>query len=539
MDQTKRKEIGAFYTPYKAAKVVVDWAISSKNEKILEPSFGGCSFLEACADRLIELGANDAYKNIYGCDIDSSAFDDYLFKIDGINKGSNQFKKIDFLKTNLEDLGGSKFDTIIGNPPYVSYHSMSKDLRALCESIFKKHDVKIKGLYSLWMPFVLKSLEYLENGGNVGYILPNSLLDSDYALELRSHLKRSFKQVTIIRVAERLFKSSGTNEISVLLLCEEFNSGLNTNCIEYTGFIDKIESLNNFIIDNASGALSKVTSYSDFFALPGNIQNYYKIGDVYQVKIGIVTGLNSFFVINKNLVEENQLDDKYLRWVLKNARFIPGISVTEKQLEDLYNKNENVILVSSEGAPYLDDEFINYCSQLDNSFIENNKTFNKRNPWHALRYEQSPDCFMAYMIADGPRLIVNHANVTCTNNLHRLYAKEHYTHKDILLTSLSLLTSFSQLSAEIEGKNYGSGLLKIEPTACKNIKLLQYKGSRNIRTIQRVYEEIDLLFRLGDKEKVTKLVDEFFFESYEGNYDYIVNALNQIRKYRYMYNGKK
>ena len=48
-----RKELGAYYTPSALSQVMSDWAIRKPTDKILEPSFGGCGFLESCEKSLM------------------------------------------------------------------------------------------------------------------------------------------------------------------------------------------------------------------------------------------------------------------------------------------------------------------------------------------------------------------------------------------------------------------------------------------------------------------------------------------------------
>ena len=61
-----RKRLGAFYTPDTLSKLLCDWAIRSPDDTVLEPSFGGCSFLVSSYDRLQELGSKTPAEKVYG-----------------------------------------------------------------------------------------------------------------------------------------------------------------------------------------------------------------------------------------------------------------------------------------------------------------------------------------------------------------------------------------------------------------------------------------------------------------------------------------
>mgnify|MGYP003599951813 FL=1 len=92
-----KKKLGAFYTPNNLCQILADWAITSSENKILEPSFGQCGFLEASRLRLERLGCPDPKENIYGCDIDTNAFD-FLKKILGEPIDEQKFILEDFMK---------------------------------------------------------------------------------------------------------------------------------------------------------------------------------------------------------------------------------------------------------------------------------------------------------------------------------------------------------------------------------------------------------------------------------------------------------
>jgi hypothetical protein len=63
-----RRILGAFYTPPTAADFIADWAIRSDNERVLEPSFGGGTFLRAISQAAFRKGFADVH--ITGIEID-------------------------------------------------------------------------------------------------------------------------------------------------------------------------------------------------------------------------------------------------------------------------------------------------------------------------------------------------------------------------------------------------------------------------------------------------------------------------------------
>ncbi|NJL30835.1 MAG: hypothetical protein HC898_03935 [Phycisphaerales bacterium] len=59
----EKKTIGAFYTSGDVAHYLTERVIENKHQKILEPSFGDGSFINALIDRYFMMGWDDNLKN--------------------------------------------------------------------------------------------------------------------------------------------------------------------------------------------------------------------------------------------------------------------------------------------------------------------------------------------------------------------------------------------------------------------------------------------------------------------------------------------
>ncbi|WP_158087414.1 Eco57I restriction-modification methylase domain-containing protein [Pantoea cypripedii] len=156
-----RKELGAYYTPSALSQVMSDWAIRKPTDKILEPSFGGCGFLESCEKSLIEMGCINPIDNLFGVDVDIKAFDT-LQKKYGHLLQEKQFLLRDFINVSTHDFGIESFDVVIGNPPYISMHNMSYEQRKSCETVFSTSPFRTKTLgrnASLWGFFLIACFE--------------------------------------------------------------------------------------------------------------------------------------------------------------------------------------------------------------------------------------------------------------------------------------------------------------------------------------------------------------------------------------------
>ena len=69
---TLQKLRGAYYSPPEIVKFLTSWAIKSKEDKLLEPSFGDGVFLHSAYNRYKELGSSNVktLKNMYAVELD-------------------------------------------------------------------------------------------------------------------------------------------------------------------------------------------------------------------------------------------------------------------------------------------------------------------------------------------------------------------------------------------------------------------------------------------------------------------------------------
>jgi len=72
---------------------------------------------------------------------------------------------------------------------------------------------------------------------------------------------------------------------------------------------------------------------------------------------------------------------------------------------------------------------------------------------------RGPDLFLSYMAHETPRLAWNRAGAASTNLIHGVYLKNPTWAEDLAANWQNPATA---LSAELEGRTYGGGVLKME-----------------------------------------------------------------------------
>ncbi|MGQ0566179.1 MAG: N-6 DNA methylase [Gemmobacter sp.] len=124
----ERRQLGAYYTPELLSDLLASWAIRSRDDVVLEPSFGGCGFLQSAVKALEDCESADAKSSICGCDIDAVAFD-YLSEVLGGPADLVRFVQGDFLEIERPAGWPASFDVVMGNPPYIPYQKIESSRR--------------------------------------------------------------------------------------------------------------------------------------------------------------------------------------------------------------------------------------------------------------------------------------------------------------------------------------------------------------------------------------------------------------------------
>ena len=70
-----RRLLGAYYTPDELATVLVEWALELGKGTVLDPSFGGCAFLNAATRVLADQGIPEPGRLVFGVDVEPSCLD--------------------------------------------------------------------------------------------------------------------------------------------------------------------------------------------------------------------------------------------------------------------------------------------------------------------------------------------------------------------------------------------------------------------------------------------------------------------------------
>jgi adenine-specific DNA-methyltransferase len=484
LERAEDKLLGRFYTPSNLAVAMTEWAIRSMTDRAIDPSYGGCAFFAAAADRLAELGAKAPMDQLYGVDIDRSAPKHLAALARSFGADStlseNNFRTADFLSLSHRSFA-TGVNCILSNPPYVRHHRLTSDQIETARATLGAHADGLSYRASYWAYFVLHSLTFLSPGGRLAVVLPSAFLNADYAGPVRQALASQFRLVRVAVLKERVFRDA--QESAVVVLADGFKETSRQTTLEVQESVESLLSWcrNDTKPDELPFALARDAldwrshligeSASDAFRKTIARTDCKRLGDLSRLRIGVVTGANKFFILSDDEVHALKLPTSVLRRIVSGSRQLPDLSLTEKAFDELRLSGRSVWLLavpqSCRSAPVME-----YTASSEATRAATAYHSRLRDPWYSISDLESPDAFLTYVNGRAPRIILNRANALCTNALHRIRWRGPLDVSAQRGLALSFLTSLSGLSAEISGRSTGGGALKLEPSDAKRVRLL-------------------------------------------------------------------
>lgn len=526
--------LARFYTPPIVAHALADWAIKDGGATVLDPSYGACAFLYAALEAFRRAGNPAPGKQIYGVDLDPGARS-HLGPLVAAGAAPDQFVTDDFFNVSPEHFDGL-LSAVLGNPPYIRYQNIPHESRERAVARLSSFGIRLSRRASYWAFFLLYSIQFLRPGGRLAMVLPGAFLHADYSEEVRRQLVKHFEEVTIYLLRQRIF--DGTDEESVLV----FASGAGRPHKRLrVGTLGTLEDLSKALANteqstrpvpspDADGAWLRALVEPETLALYHTLvesPHVIRVGEWVEARIGVVTGNNQFFILSRQEQRDANIGDHFLAPIVRRALHLKGLCVRDEDLRGLDENGEGFLLLRltekqvQAGVPSAVREYIRYGERIG---VSKARKCRERQYWYVVPDTSVPAAFVPCMSAAWPRMVVNLSQYTCTNNILRLRWRNERQAEDWARLALGTLSSMSQLSAELVGRSYGGGVLKLEPSELARLAVPLIPREAADALAARV----DLLLR-QDKSTATQVVDAALLRS---NIGLTASGLDRLRAAR-------
>lgn len=519
-----RRKLARFDTPRPLSQALVDWAVRAPTDTIFEPSSGSGVFIHSAVHRLRLLKADDPLRNIRACDIDPRAC--RQTRLDsGLHE--RQVWNADLMTlASPKGIDGHRFDVIVGNPPFLKLHDMTDEQRETARSAADRLAWPLDRKASLWAYFVIACVRGLTDGGRLSLILPQGALHAGYARDVMHGAARFFKRSMLVSLRETCFASVGTKERTVVFFGDDYQPDGKTATAAALVECANVDAMKTFLAGSTRPRFQQVprlnghavphllsTSASSVLHLE-DVPHSAALGSFLEVKIGAVTGANDFFILTEAERRQRRLPLSSVMPVIQKFPTDAGLRVSRPLWKRLRDRGDRCWML----YPEQDDARVSvqaYLGTFPAADIEANRTFGKRAHWYRTQLTPPPDAYMKYLSSKGPRLALATFDSQCTNTIHAIYFNAGLTLTQRRMIVLSAMSTFSRLSAEFEGRSYGTDALKLEPSEAKRMRIL-VPPTVNGRQVARLFSAVHALLANGNEIEATALVDAWLYKTVPG-----------------------
>jgi adenine-specific DNA-methyltransferase len=497
-DQTAQKLRGAYYTPMEISDFLSSFAITKETQNVLEPSCGNGIFI---------LSASKINSNveIIGIELDEAEAQRATSRVKFSKTSVTVYSGNYFDVIKQPKLNHERFDAILGNPPYVRYQFIESHIQDQAAGVFYGAGLKFTKHTNLWVPFVVDSLKRLKPGGRLAMVIPRELLNVIHPGPLRKLLLQECSQILIIDPRELLFEEALQGTILLMAskkISHKENSRLGIMHAQDKSFLklSPTELFDNFEYKVCSPSESKwmtsllSSSERSCFEKASRLTEVFQLGELAQIEVGMVTGANEYFLINKSTAINFNLQ-KNIRPMVGRSQHLSGIVYGEIEHS---NNVENDLPVFFVDFPNLPFEKLNKSLKAYVRFGEDQNLHTRyktriREPWYVVPSKWEPELFLLKRSNYFPRLVVNEISALNTDTAYRITSLG----IDARKLAWCFVNSLTVISAELEGRSYGGGVLELVPSEIRRLVVPivdcseEEINSLNSRFIKGVaYEEI-------------------------------------------------
>jgi hypothetical protein len=486
---------GGFYTPQR----LVEHAVSRVRAltidhgsplRVLEPSSGDGAFLEGLAASDLDIA------EVCGIEIvaaEAAKCHERLVRLGMRGSVINEST----LSWSLQNR--DYYDVVVGNLPFVRFQFISPEDRKDALRHAAQLGVALGGVANLWLPILLAALRRLRVGGCYSLVLPAECFTGisagsgrawilEQSQDLRCDLFPSGSypgvlQEVVILSGRRTENESAARQVTFVQHDRAFHA---SDPLEDGSAVVETHTIP---VGSASWTPYLLSSpLREAIAEFSTLDSVRALGGVAKIGVAAVTGANAYFSLTRQDLTEHGLH-RWARPLLPRARHAPGLVFTEDDYDFLVHSGNHAYLFDagySEDDPFSSSGARAYIEAGERAAIHRRYKCRIRSPWYAVPHIKRGRLLMSKRSHRFPRLILNDTDAVTTDTIYcGTMIDESFAPAALVA---GFLNSGTLLSAELEGRNFGGGVLELVPSEVARLL---------VPTVPRLAGEIDRLDRIS------------------------------------------
>lgn len=500
----ERAENEQFLTPGGIAGFLVDWCIDDTQGSLLDPAVGTGVFLSAAAEKTPEL-------DLYGYDVDPLMLQTTRARLEHKTDSPNlSLREQDFLSQNFPD----EHDYLICNPPFKKFKEYENS--NVADWLEARYGVQLNQQANLYCAFLIHAYSFLKENGRAAFITPNEFLYANYGAEVKEFLVNEYRlEALILLDSEEIFDEILTTPVISLFSKGETDGPTKfVKLDDWPGTSRLLEILSQEPTNTVpQSELDTNINWLNYFADSkvrdsGLLTDFESVADI---KRGIATGHNEFFLNTESEIEQENLSPDTFSRVIAKSGHCRNLSLTESDLDQLDEEGKPTYLLYH--VDEVDDELQQYLDYGRSIDVHERYLAKNRTPWYSVERRDPAPVLATTFSRDDMRFILNSAGARNLTAFHSIYP--HCDSREEIKALLAFLNSgvFDSMM-DVEKRVHG-GLGKFEPNDLKRLNVLDVTqvDEATITRLAALFEELESARRNGNDtnepiEKIDSIVQQ-------------------------------
>lgn len=366
------------------------------------------------------------------------------------------------------------YDLALGNPPFVRFQFVDATLRAETHSLAASLGLTLRGVSNLWQPVLLGAVAALRPGGVFAFIVPAEIFTG-----ISGHDVREWLLSNVIGLHVDVFDARSFPQVlqEVVVISGRRRQDAETPHRTLAFHEHRLGGARRWQHEVAEAQ----RTWTRYLLTPAQLAHLdaavaqtpvAQLGTVARFEVATVTGANAYFCVDDASVDEYGLAP-WTRPLLPRTRHAAGLVFTEADHKDIASQGLRAHLLdfcAKRPDPTKNAGAQRYLEIGERSELPLRYKCRIRTPWYRVPVTSPGELLMAKRSHHFPRVVVNEATVVTTDTIYRGRMTV-----DSPMTARALAASFHNsltlLSAEIEGRSLGGGVLELVPSEISRLSI--------------------------------------------------------------------
>jgi len=368
-----------------------------------------------------------------------------------------------------------QFDVAVGNPPFVRFQFVPDSEAGAIRRLERRLGISFAGVSNLWLPVFLGALSRLRIGGAFAFIIPAECFTGISSGLVREWLVQNVRDLRFDIFPAGSFPSVLQEIVIVSGHRKTASFDGPTNCTFYEHIHNQSPSVTLHSIPHTRHPWTRYLLTKDeleAFDEASSLIDVRPLGEVAKFEVAAVTGANDYFSVDSKTLVEFGMEEWSVP-LLPRIRHAPGLRYTcsdHRSADESGAKTHLLDFSAARSDPIRNRNASRYLQIGVDQDLPLRYKCRIRSPWYRVPYIRSGPLMLSKRSHFYPRLILNEAGVVTTDTIYRGSMVGFFSGSECDLAAV-FHNSVTLLSAEIEGRSFGGGVLELVPSEISRLRI--------------------------------------------------------------------